>query len=86
MQHMTDDKVWTKIVEVIRETFDDEALEIERETTAADVEDWDSLSNIELMVALEAAFDVSFKTGEIAGLANVGELADIISRRVERDD
>ncbi len=83
---MTDGKIWTRIVEVIRETFDDEALVIGRETTAADVEDWDSVSNIELMVALEAAFDVTFKTGEITGLKNVGELTDVISARVERDD
>jgi acyl carrier protein len=79
---MNDAAVWNEVVRVMRETFDDEALEVTRETTANDVVEWDSLSNVELMVALESAFKIRFYTGEIAGMKNVGELVDVIAARV----
>ena len=79
---MNDAAVWNEVVKVMRETFDDEALEVTRETTANDVVEWDSLSNVELMVALESAFKIRFYTGEIAGMKNVGELVDVIAARV----
>ena len=79
---MNDAAVWNQVVKVMRETFDDEALEVTRETTANDVVEWDSLSNVELMVALESAFKIRFFTGEIAGMKNVGELVDVIAARV----
>lgn len=73
--------VWDKVVTIIRETFDDDSIEVTRDTTADDVAEWDSLTNIELIVALESAFGVKFSTGEIAGLKNVGELVDVIAAR-----
>ena len=50
-------------------------------TTADDVDGWDSLSHVQLMVAVERAFNIRFATAELTGLANVGELADVIDRR-----
>jgi acyl carrier protein len=76
-----DDLVWPVLIDEIRETFDEPSLVVEPSTTAEDVEGWDSVSNIELMVALEARFGISFRTGEIASLKNVGELADAIARK-----
>ena len=67
---------------VIRRTFDNEAIQITRETTANDIAEWDSLTNVELMVGLEMAFGVRFYTGELAGLKNVGELMDTITARI----
>lgn len=75
---MTEREMWDSLVVVIRETFDDRALDVTRETTADDVDAWDSLSNVELMLALERRFGVRFYTGEIARMRNVGELADTI--------
>jgi acyl carrier protein len=68
----------------MREIFDDDALEVTRATTARDVAAWNSLSNIELLVALQSAFGVRFRTGEIAGLKNVGELVDTVTTRVRQ--
>ena len=75
---MTEREVWDSLVVVMRETFDDRGLDVTRETTADDVDAWDSLSNVELMLALERRFGVRFYTGEIARMRNVGELADTI--------
>jgi acyl carrier protein len=79
---MNEPGVWDTLVKVMRETFDDDTLEVARDMTANDVEDWDSLSNVELIVALEAAFGVRFRTGEMASLRTVGELADVIAARL----
>jgi acyl carrier protein len=73
--------IWNQLVEVIRVTFDDADLVITPQTTARDVEGWDSLSHIQLMVSVEKAFGIRFNTGELTGLANVGELAQIIIGR-----
>ncbi|HEU4632227.1 MAG TPA: acyl carrier protein [Gemmatimonadaceae bacterium] len=79
---MTDQAVWDGVVHVMRETFGDDELQVTRETTARDVAAWDSVSNVELLVALEYAFGVRFRTGEMASLRNVGELVDVIAARV----
>jgi len=71
-----------KIQEIMADTFDLDDLEITRETTAADVEEWDSLSHIRLIVALERQFRVKFTNAEIESLANVGELIDTIETKL----
>lgn len=76
---METNETWRRLTDVFRETLGDPELILRRETTAQDVEDWDSVSNIQLLVAIESAFGVKFRTGEIAGLKNVGELYDLIA-------
>ena len=79
---MDDATLWEQLADAFRDTFDDPDLVLTRETTAEDVEGWDSVTNIQLLVTVEQAFGVKFRTGEIAGLANVGELFDLILARV----
>jgi acyl carrier protein len=76
-----DGELWSRLTGIFRELFDDESLELRRETTAEDVEGWDSLTHVELLVEIERAFGIRFNTGEVAGLANVGEMVDLIARR-----
>ena len=52
------------------------------ETTADDVEEWDSLSHVQLIVAIEKAFGIKFTSNEILGWNNVGELIDAIEKRL----
>ncbi len=78
-----DESIWSKMTEIFRETFDEDDLTIGPDTTAADVEDWDSVTHVQLMVALEQGFDIKFFTGEIASLENVGEMAALIQRKLE---
>ncbi len=63
-----------KLRDQFREVFEDETLEIYPEMTAADVENWDSFNHINLVVAIETAFDISFTTQEIGEMRNVGDL------------
>lgn len=58
--------------------FDDEDLTIEPSTTAEDVDGWDSLAHIRLVVAIEKVFQMNFSASEISNLENVGEMAELI--------
>lgn len=78
---MTEEQTWERLTQVFSDVFD-EPIVIGPATTAKEVEGWDSLSNIQLLVAIEKAFPgVKFNTGEIASLRNVGEMVAIIRQR-----
>ncbi len=66
---------------IIRDIFDDDTIVVTDNTTAADIEDWDSLEQINILVAAEHAFSVKFSVGEIEGLKNVGELVDLVVKK-----
>lgn len=80
---MTREEVFEGLNEVFRDVFDDEGIVVTDETTADDIEDWDSLEHINLIVAVEDHFDMKFNMGEVSTMKNVGEMADIILSRVE---
>lgn len=67
---------------VFRTIFDDDSLTIGRETTARDIEGWDSLMHVNLVVAIEKRFGVSFALGELEDLKNVGDMLDLIARKL----
>jgi acyl carrier protein len=68
--------------EIFREVFEDDDLVITRETTAKDVEGWDSLMHVTLVVNVERAFGIRFSSAEVAALKNVGELEGLVERRM----
>jgi acyl carrier protein len=70
-----------QLTEVFRRVFGDPALEISEATTADDIEDWNSLSHVDLVVAAEKHFGVRFSTREVRQLPNVGALVDLIARK-----
>ena len=67
--------------ELFRNVFDDDDLAITRETTANDIDDWDSLMHVTLMLAAEKMFGIRFTSSEVATLQNVGELADLLQTK-----
>lgn len=73
-----------QLQEVFRNIFDDETITIHRETTAADIEAWDSVQNVTLMLEVETEFGVRFSTSEIAYLKHVGELVDLIEKKQKK--
>ncbi|WP_377194741.1 acyl carrier protein [Ruegeria meonggei] len=80
---MTESEVWQRLTSVFRDVFEDDEITLSPETTAEDVEDWDSLTNIQLLIAIEKAFSgLEFSTGEVANLQNVGDLVSAITKRV----
>lgn len=78
---MEAETVWTILTDIFRNTFENSELTIGPETTAKDIEDWDSLAHVQLLVAIEKAFGIRFNTGEVASLANVGEMVELITFR-----
>jgi acyl carrier protein len=66
---------------VFRDVFDDDTLEVRDETTAKDVDGWDSLTNIDLVVAVEKHFKIKLTTRDVAGLKNVGELVKLVEQK-----
>ena len=70
-----------RLCEIFQEVFDDDELVVSRQTTAADVEDWDSLMHVNLILAAEKEFDVRFSSAEVASLLNVGELLNLIDAK-----
>lgn len=79
---MSREEVFEKLNEVFRDVFDDESIVVTDATTANDIEDWDSLEHINLIVAIENKFQMKFKMNEVTGLKNVGEMADVILGRM----
>ena len=75
------DKIIERLNEVFQNVFDDEDITVDRDTTADDIEDWDSLEHIRLIVAVEREFGVKFTMKEVSSMKNVGEMMDIIAER-----
>ncbi len=79
---MTEPEILSRVQRVFVDLFDDPGIVLDRDTTAADVDGWDSLATVELMIELEDEFGVRFATGEMTQMENVGELLDRIARRL----
>ncbi|MBO5870764.1 MAG: acyl carrier protein [Clostridia bacterium] len=78
---MMADKIIERLNEVFQNVFDDEDITVDRDTTADDIEDWDSLEHIRLIAAVEREFGVKFTMKEVSSMKNVGEMIDIIAER-----
>ena len=70
-----------KLTPIFCDVLDDDELDINAATTALDVEGWDSLANIRIMVSVEKAFGVRFTAAEISNLLNVGALAELVLKK-----
>lgn len=79
---MTREEVYEKLNGVFQDVFDDESITVDDGTTADDIEDWDSLEHINLIIAVERCFGIKFTMGEVTGMNNVGEMVDIILDRM----
>ena len=80
---MTKEEIYQKLDEVFQDVFDDETIHVHAETTANDIEDWDSLEHINLVVAVEAKFGVKFNMNEVVSFKNVGEMVDVLQQRIQ---
>lgn len=77
-------EIFTRLNRVFQDVFDDDSIRVTPNTTADDIEDWDSLEHITLISAVEREFRMKFKMGEISSMKNVGEMASIIADRAKR--
>ncbi len=78
---MTDEQIYAKLQGVFDDVFVSNVT-VTSELTAKDVEEWDSLSHVSLVLAIEEAFGVRFKVGEVEATKSVGDLAALIKTRL----
>ena len=79
---MTEQAILEAVQEIFRDNFDDDTLEITRATCADDIEDCDSLEQINLLTTIEKKFNIKFKLADVRNLKNVGDLLDLVARMV----
>ncbi len=77
------DSVHSTIEDVFRDVFEDDTLELRDDLTAADVEQWDSIRHVDMIIAVEQALGIRFATAEVARLKRPGQSAGSLIRMVE---
>ena len=80
---MKEQEIFSQVQEIFQDVFDDDSLELTRETNAENIEDWDSLAQIRLIVAMEKQFKIKIPANELQRLADVGEMIDLISDKIQ---
>lgn len=78
---MTDVELMKRLNDVFRDVFDDDSIVVNEQTTADDIEDWDSIEHISLISSVEDEFGMRFSMGEVSGMNNVGEMIKLIRER-----
>ena len=79
---MSNTEILDQVSNILKNTFDDQSINIENNTSADDIDEWDSLSHIELISNIESHFKIRFALGELQDLKNVGDMVDLISSKV----
>lgn len=80
---MDNSHLYRELTEIFREVFDDDRIVLTLETTAADIDGWDSVAHIGLIVAIEERMRVKFNSAELESLHNVGQLAGVLEYKLE---
>ncbi|WP_036877792.1 acyl carrier protein [Xylanibacter oryzae] len=75
-------EILEKVTLIFRDILDNDEIELEYNTTSDNIEEWDSLTNVQLIVAIEKYFNIRFTSIEIVSWKNVGELVDNISKKI----
>ena len=79
---MIEQEILEKLSAVFRDVFDDDTISLRPETTADDIDGWDSQAHVTLVVATEMRFGIKFRTAELESLRNVGDFARLIETRL----
>ncbi|MGE0383646.1 MAG: acyl carrier protein [Gammaproteobacteria bacterium] len=74
--------IYERLTPIFQNVFDNDHVQLSPDLTAAQVEGWDSLGHVRLIVAIEQALGINLSTAEITGLANVGQLVEVIERKL----
>lgn len=79
---MTEAEIYAGLTEIFQDLFADDTIVLKPETTAKDVDGWDSFNHLNIIVAAESRFGIRMQTTEIEKLANVGDLVSTIQRKL----
>lgn len=74
-------QIYARLVEIFEDVFDEDSIKLTPDLSAKDVDGWDSLTHIRLILSIERAFKIKFSTSEISQLENVGDLVAVIEAR-----
>ena len=80
---MDNTHLYRELTAIFRDVFDDDSIVLTPETTAADIDGWDSMAHVGLIVAIEERMRVSFNSSELESLHNVGQLAGVLEFKLE---
>jgi acyl carrier protein len=78
---MTQQEIYPRLTQIMRDVFDDDDLVATPELTAHDVKEWDSVNHVTLVVAVEEAFGIKFRSAELEKMKNVGQLVEQIEKK-----
>jgi acyl carrier protein len=79
---MDEPQIYQRLTEIFQDVFDEDSIEVTPKLSADDVDGWDSLTHIRLILTIEKAFKIKFSTTEIGKLENVGDLVAVIQGKV----
>lgn len=78
---MDESDIYARLTEIFEDVFDDDSITVTPALSAKDVDGWDSLTHIRLILTVEKAFKVKFSTSEIGKMETVGDLVTLIESR-----
>lgn len=78
------ENVTARLTEVFHQVFDDDSINLRDEMSANDLDEWDSLNHISLVLAVEKEFGLRLNAAEVGGLANVGSMIDLLIARATK--
>ena len=79
---MDRNEIFERLNNVFADVFDDDTITVSEDTTAADIDGWDSLMHITLISAVEDEFDIKFDMKSVVAMKNVGDMADVIEHKI----
>jgi acyl carrier protein len=79
---MENAEIYQRLNGIFRDVFDDDSIVVRPDLTADDVDEWDSLSHIRLVLTVEKTFGLKFSASEIGNLGNVGDLVELIQEKL----
>jgi acyl carrier protein len=79
---MDEPQIYSRLSEIFKDVFDEDSIQLRPSLSANDVEGWDSLTHIRLIMSVEKAFKIKFSTSQVRKLENVGNLVSLIQARV----
>jgi acyl carrier protein len=80
---MTEPELYAGLNDIFRQVLDDDTIDLKPSMTADDVEGWDSMNHIFIVVEIEKRFGIKFQAAEMEELKNVGELAALVRQKVD---
>ena len=78
---MDEPQIYSRLTQIFEDVFDEDSIKVTPGLTAKDVDGWDSLTHIRLILTVERAFKIKFSTSEIGKLESVGDLVALIKAR-----